>query len=210
MRGDEPLFLTIYDKVIRGVRRVVNVPQPAAGAEWSVTVPGGVQWRINLAVGELQTSAVAGGRIVGLEVAEPGSTPVVYYFQFTMGASAAWVFQWVIGSPAYPTATNVDHPLMGIGPYWIPGGSTVASSTRNADAGDQWSNVRLVVEEAYFTNNELGSYDEYEHVLAQHRQEAEHKWSIPSSTRQPTSTQRRETFAVATKTNTRTTRRGSR
>lgn len=158
-RLDDPVMLTRYDRIIRGQRREVPVATPAVGQEWSVPVPVGRMWRIvggslrlvtsavvanrNAAYGVLRDAVVLGGW--GNSTAIAASSTQVFCVQESGTLGGGGPVKGIIQLPA---------PL-----YVVQGGLTIQSLTTNIDAGDQWSNLELMVDEFYFDNTGL-SYEE--------------------------------------------------
>lgn len=148
-------FLSTSGKVHNGVKRVVRVPAPAAGAEFSVAVPGGAQWRILAGMASLTTSAVVANRlpryaftIAGLRVYETGDA-VNYAAGGTYGQSFA------IGAAAQFSGGGGNSSSVPIPSLWLPDGAVFGSHTVALDVGDQWSAAVLWIEECYFTDAEL-------------------------------------------------------
>lgn len=153
--ADDPLFLSDESRVLRGVKRTVTVPAPASATDWSVTVPGGRQWRIRAAFATLVTSATAGSRFVGASI--------------TDGNATLWRMQNTAAHPASTTAgytfaqTRAPLNITGIsnfGPIelmfgWYPAGYTIASLVNGYQAGDQWSAVNIAIEELLFDDTTL-------------------------------------------------------
>ncbi len=129
------------------VRRVVPVPSPAAGAEWSVSVPGGVLWVVRAVKGRLTTSAVVANRRPDLKVSD-GSIDLFGIGALTnQAANFVDDWSWVAGyasnvggfSPGDETNYFPEFPLYG--------GYIIRTVTRNIDAGDQWSAIVVTVDE---------------------------------------------------------------
>lgn len=148
-------FLSHTGKVLPGVRRVVQVPNPAAGTDWTVTVPAGVQWFVTAGVAQLTTSATVDNRQVALEVTVNGST--VWYARngTTHAASTIFVYNFsstVANVPLSGTETGV---LVSFPPGYLSPGTVIGTSTNLLQAGDQWSGIVLWIEEVYVTDSQL-------------------------------------------------------
>lgn len=120
--------------------------QPAAGADWVVTVPTNSRWRILSIFAVLVTSAVAGNRNLAIA--------------FTVGGFAAGLNPATVSIPPSQVAQitfDSTAPLTAIVPgFWhvsIPdgelqtGGSIIVSETFGLDVADQWHAPQLYVEE---------------------------------------------------------------
>lgn len=138
-----------------GVRRPITVQSPAAGADWSFTLPSGAWWRLIAARFQLATSAVVATRVASLEFQDPDGNPWL-----TLGpgqsqvASLTESYNYAIGLAGVGVA--------GLGPNTIPlpnmlweNGWKIVSRTTAIDAGDQLSGVRLYLEEV-----DIGRYAE--------------------------------------------------
>lgn len=129
-----------------GLSNSVAVTTPGAGADWSVSVPTRARWRLENINAQLVTAAAPSNReaVVVLDdginvlatipsgVTQVASTTVQYsYFQgATRGA----------GAQSPHVITPLPFVLLGAG--W-----RIRSSTVGIQAADQWSNVRVNVEE---------------------------------------------------------------
>jgi hypothetical protein len=126
----------------RRSRTVVAVGSPAAGAEWSVTVPAGHLWRIESVQAQLVTSAVVATRVARLAWGD-GVAP---YFTLPPAASQLTtltrLYAWHPNAMAVAVGTGILSCLLDAD---LPAGWTLASSTEAIDGGDQWSAIRLRV-----------------------------------------------------------------
>lgn len=126
--------------------KIVNVPDPVAGEEWTLTVPGDQIWRIESLVARLVTSAVVANRravlraddqqdvwYAALATADQAASQTMRYGAFA-GASPNGL-AGVMGTIALPTSGLVLLP-----------GYRLFTVTANLDAGDQWSQVRALVQ----------------------------------------------------------------
>ena len=148
-------FLTRTGDILPGVRRVVQVPSPAPGADWSITVPGGVQWNILALTSTLTTSATVANRLPGLTVAIDGVTTWHVQSNANLVASSSVTVNSFSGIqyPFYGGAGTYMLETLPPGPY--PAATEIGSSTTAISAADQWSGVALYIEEYYFTDNVL-------------------------------------------------------
>ncbi len=120
----------------RRSRRVVKGVTPAAGADWSVIVPGGRAWRVVSIAASLVTSAAAANRAPGLVVSD-GSTQFVNAGPSgVQAASLTYAYGWYHSAAGIGFSTWRTQPIPEL---FLPAGFVIASSTALMDAGDQWS-----------------------------------------------------------------------
>lgn len=127
------------------VIRTVRVPQPAAGADWSFTIPGGSVMHVRAIRAALVTSAVVANRRPVLTITDGNDTvaevSVASSFTATQTASQSWLIN--VGAQLAGLGGNGNYaPLPDL---WLPAGSVVSVVTAGIDAGDQWSAIRLWV-----------------------------------------------------------------
>ena len=128
-----------------GLARSVTLANPAAGADWSVTVPPGAIFTLNSVSGTLATAAGGSARIPTLVITDAaGNTVFNGPATASVNASSTENFTWS-NAPAPPPAAAAATvgPLpagMRLGPGW-----TVKTVTSGIQPGDQWSNVVLSV-----------------------------------------------------------------
>lgn len=127
--------------------KAVQVTQPAAGAEFSLTAPGQGLWRIVSLRAQFVASAAVATRIPSLilgtsdgGVAEFGSTG-------TITAGQTHRYSSFSGSPNMAGAGNLHLWAFPTDGALLLPGWTLTSSTEAIDVGDQWSIVRALVVE---------------------------------------------------------------
>lgn len=143
---------TLYPTDGSGNIKEYTVANPAAGADWTVQFGPTARERIISANAQLLTSAAVANRIVRAQLLD-GAGNLVYQGPPNQ-VIAAGVTAQVSISPATNQATT-DTTSVGIplppGPHLTnQTGASVASLktvTLNLQAGDQWSNIRVLVEE---------------------------------------------------------------
>lgn len=129
------------------IRRTIAVPDPAAGAQWSVAVPGGVIWRILAGRGQFVTSAAARNREVGITYTDGSAEFCRSWTMLNQAASSSFVYGF------FPMAGTVGFGYGNIGiSFPIPDlalypGSVVSSVVVNMDANDFWQGVVLAIDE---------------------------------------------------------------
>lgn len=125
------------------VRTLAN---PAAGADFSIVVPGGQVWRLWAVRATLAASAAAGTRDPKLTIDDQTTTAIGYPAGVTTAANGTTTYQWI---NAYPTLSAtaegalaavpiVDLPLQ---PGW-----RVRAVTGAIDVADQWSAISFTLE----------------------------------------------------------------
>jgi uncharacterized Ntn-hydrolase superfamily protein len=132
-------------------QKVVTVANPAAGADFTATVPAGEFW-IVLAVAALLTSdATVQNRTVKL-IIDNGTDTLFQGGNSGTGQQASVAGQYSFAPNLIMELAQVIGGLVRFFP--IPGGTVpivlspgyrVRSATGSLAAGDQWSNIRLVV-----------------------------------------------------------------
>jgi hypothetical protein len=126
-------------------RRTVQVPNPAAGADWSVQVPGAEAWSIRSLAALLTASAIVASRGPQLQVIHAGVVIAVFQPSQSITAGSASQVGLVPGGPA---AANQFAGMIEWGvpdPFIVWPGLTLAVATRNIDVADQWSGIALDV-----------------------------------------------------------------
>ncbi len=133
--------------------RPIAIANPAAGADFTITVPAGRTWEILGVAGQFTTSAVAGNRTPSLFLQVRGNPAGI---SITSGAvipaSQGNNMCWGIGLPAFG-------PLDGTLNTALPqrmllnAGDKLGSSTAGILAGDQWSNIYLWVNETFIQSS---------------------------------------------------------
>ena len=116
---------------------ILSFAAPAAGAEFSITVPGGEVWELHTLLTKLTTDATVANRHLELTL-DDGNT--VYERVPTSAATPASTLvtmQYVVGSPgAYGASNKLMLAFGAIAPVLFPG-HRIRSSTLNLQAADQ-------------------------------------------------------------------------
>ena len=130
-----------------GMLYSLAVAQPAAGADWTQTVPTGARWLLHGIYATLATSATAGTRNPLLLVDDGTNRLGAQDTALTQGVSLTNDWTWVPGTPTtglFATPVNVlDLPF----PMPMFAGWRIRTVTAALSATDQWSAIRLLVEE---------------------------------------------------------------
>lgn len=151
----DPRFMTESGIVRRGVRRLARVNTPVAGAEWKVTVPSGVQW-VPLAANALITnSAAVGNRQYGFVITIDGAECYFNGNTAAQAAAAVNTLHYQQASSLLTAAAMNGRMLIPLVSYVMQPGDSMGSSTVALDVADQYSAVTVLIEEYYYTNQEL-------------------------------------------------------
>lgn len=116
----------------------VSVPEPAAGADWSYTLP--YPAKVTAVVAELVSAS--GGSNPVLTVGLIG----LYWETGTLAAGTYYLKAWP-GPPALAVVSQFGNILLAIPDLGVLPSGTVISGAGQA-SGDQWSNISLVLEPA--------------------------------------------------------------
>lgn len=132
----------LLSELLRG-RLVKSVPvaTPAAGAEWSVTVPAGVVWIVQSIFARFLSSVVVANRFPRLGFTDGSVTIGRVVALVTIPANQAWDHSYLRGAGAAWSGTSgvgLTYPLPD---FRLPAGYTIFTTTPNLDAGDQWSQI---------------------------------------------------------------------
>jgi hypothetical protein len=138
------------------LRRLQAVTQPAAGADWTITVPGDKIWRVLSIVGKLVTSAAAATREATLQITDQSTTFMFIPAGTSQVASKTGQYCWFEQAQNRGTTlqTAITAPIPSN--LVLPGGMVLKSVTEVIDAGDQWSNVALWIEEGFIGDSAWG------------------------------------------------------
>lgn len=127
---------------LRRYPRAVQVPQPAAGADWTITVPAGVLWRLVSAFGLLATSSAVANRTAVLSIGDGDTEFCRIPATGVQAASLTESYTWGVGLDSENTGPSQSQAIP---EYVLHAGAIVKSATANVDVGDQWSAVVLYV-----------------------------------------------------------------
>ncbi len=128
--------------------RSIVLAGPAAGANFTFSVPGVAQWRIRSIIASFSTSAVAATRHVFFQVNVSGIQHFRVYAPLTQTALQNRVYSMMVNirdSTAVETGGFVNMQLPELTLY--PGWSCIVGAVA-IDAGDQFSLINLIVDEA--------------------------------------------------------------
>ena len=131
-----------------GFIRLLNVNNPAAGLDWSLTVPTNARWRVQSVVASFQASIAVASRFPLIELVVASGASFVGLCPLSVTATKQVQGTWApgigIGSDA---AIHMTAPLPGDGVLTSQGIGVIQSNTFGIDAADQWSFITVTVEE---------------------------------------------------------------
>jgi len=130
------------ETVWRRSRRVVAVADPAAGADWSATVPGGHVWVLEAIGARLTTDSTVVSRVPILTIGDGTGDVLEVAPAGTAEASETRRFAWLPDQAGLTGLGGVISPLprLVLGPGW-----RVRVATLGLRGGDAWSQIRLAV-----------------------------------------------------------------
>jgi len=126
--------------------RVFPVAQPAAGAEWTLTVPDRVTFRILSIRAQLVTDANAANRLVRGLVTSPAGQ-FVYHTEAGLVQIASLTRQYCWSNNPYDLAALSPFRQLPLpADLWLRSQFTFTPSTQALQATDQWSGITALVE----------------------------------------------------------------
>lgn len=140
----DPRFTAIRGSAF-GSQLVKSITQPAAGAQFSVTVPGGRAWLVRSVHFRLVTDATAGTRGARIEVETQGVVVLQMLAGAGQGASLTRDYTFARGLASAERDTIINAPI--VDPLLLLPADVISSAVVSMAAGDQISNVRLWVVE---------------------------------------------------------------
>lgn len=129
----------------RGIPRVIVVPNPSAGADWSYSVSGPTFYVFHCAVMTLQTSAAAATRIVRAQLKFGSIVCGQFAATATQLASLTNVYSLHPSAISSGDAATIYIPLPS--DLIIRDGMSIGTNTTALQAADQWSLIALFMEE---------------------------------------------------------------
>lgn len=122
---------------------VVSVGDPAAGADWTYTVPVGSRVRVYGVAARLVTSAVVANRVPNL-LMDDGAVLVGSALNGT-ATTASLTRDYVFAPNAGATITVGAFIQRNLSDNWLLGGFRLRMVTTAIDVADQWSDIRLTL-----------------------------------------------------------------
>jgi hypothetical protein len=125
----------------------VSVANPAAGADWTYTLPTGYYYRLLAGSMTFTTSATVANRLVMPEIRDAGGAVLWRGMsQGAIAASSSGRHSWTqVGVPHAIQATG-SAQTVALPDFWIPGGYVLRPLTLAIDAADQYSTIELLFE----------------------------------------------------------------
>lgn len=120
---------------------VYSVSQPAAGAEWTLTVPAGQTWIIQSIHTILATSATGGTRTPSLQIKAFGAVAYVVPALSSIAASMAMELEWAVGA-AYGTVGTVQ--IAPLSPLSLSPATVIQSATDTLQTDDQYQSITIL------------------------------------------------------------------
>lgn len=130
-----------------GCPRAILGTDPAAGAEFSETVPTGAIWELIAVYAVLVTGAPAGSRYPSIVIDDGANIINRIGIGTSLGGSTTVTMSWAAGAGALATAGNNVYVSPMPAGFFLPGGSRIRSSTFNLDAADNYGAPVLLVRE---------------------------------------------------------------
>jgi len=131
----------------QGRLRRILIADPVAGADFVTVQPDRVRWRIISLYARLANDANAGNRIVRLSIAD--GALVLMNIETSTDSIANETVNVNFYSGAVAMVSASSRSMNGALPekLLLNGGVTITSNTLDLQAGDQFTNIRLYVEE---------------------------------------------------------------
>jgi hypothetical protein len=129
---------------------VINTPaNPAAGADFSLTVPTNSLWEIVHIGFHITTSATAANRFLACQVLDAGSNELFLFFASgsSLGASGGSDTRFEVGIPQLAGNIGITSFNSSAMPpkLMVTDGFKIGSHIYNIQAGDQISGIRIIV-----------------------------------------------------------------
>ncbi len=124
--------------------RYIAAPAVAAGADWSISVPAGVRWRVVYLSGRLTTAVAVANRQPNMTVTTPIPTTLGHLSPFVQAASLTVTWKWFPGAPDF-SAQGVND--VAFPPESVLGGFSIGPVTAALQAADQWDQMGALFEE---------------------------------------------------------------
>lgn len=122
------------------------VPNPAAGAGFTYTVPSNTRERVLAVRYELNTDATAGNRTAGIELKTATDMPIAETrTSFLQGPSSGFIYNFWHGITEIPDTTG-SNVIGSLPPITLTGGMKITSDIGNFKPGDQISNIAITTE----------------------------------------------------------------
>jgi len=128
-----------------GQLTIAQSTNPAAGAEWSITVPLGEMWEILAIRFSLVTAATVGNRVVHIIAQVAGQTAYELISNTTQIISQNKTYTAMAGFTANSSADDNDIIIPMSTGIFIPQGDILSSQTTNLAAGDDFGVATITI-----------------------------------------------------------------
>lgn len=118
---------------------------PAAGSEFSITVPDQQTWELIWAQATLTTSATVGDRTVAVELASPDDAYIRRTSGATQQASEQIEYTFMPGGTTQTSIANELHEIALPPKILMQASDKIFSVTTNLQAGDSWNSIKFLV-----------------------------------------------------------------
>ncbi len=126
--------------------RSLTVPNPAAGADWSQVVPHDVNWKLVAVTYIFTASAIVANRAPRLELADTLGI-MLWRGESANVQVASTAITYVGSAKGDPQLLDPNRAILTPVDFWLPRNFILRTATGSIDAGDQFSAIRLFVEE---------------------------------------------------------------
>ena len=140
MNINAPSYMTPFEF---GTPRIINVPNPAIGAEWTQTVPLGAAWLLIGIRSRLTNAALGGSRVYQVQVNDGTTTMIVSKPEVVTIGGEDRNFTFLQASGGALALAEISSTLMQR--LWLRTGWILSSITANLAVGDQHQTIRLMV-----------------------------------------------------------------
>lgn len=137
---------TTIGVVGRGVPQLITISNPAAGSDWTFSA-GNNAYMVHTVYAVLTTSATAATRTVRIAQQQGGVNGGIWAAQQTQLANLARSYSISSSVPSAADVSTIPIVAPAVFDVLIPPGGSLLSSTVGIQAGDQWSNIALYVEQ---------------------------------------------------------------
>jgi len=121
----------------------VGIANPAAGAEFSITIPAGEYWKINQIYATLTTDATVASRRPVLALRDIAGTQTRIPSAADITAGQAAKLHWFKGAGVINDATGLYQSMPFPMELLLSPGYIILSATANIQAADQWSAISI-------------------------------------------------------------------
>lgn len=139
--------MAIYELERNAAQQELTVAQPAAGVEWTVTVPVGELWKLRSLFYTFVTSAAVANRIPRIDILDASANLVFEAGNaISYTASSTWrIAAAVNGSIQGLAANTAIVQLFTLPDVWLPAGYSIKSNTALMDVADRYSAVNGLI-----------------------------------------------------------------